>query len=86
MYEDRVDSELICPAQVPGGKLGDAKAEAGKACVDTLYTYRTKCATASSSGQLVLPESLKLIALYTLALAKCTALRSVPLKMGLLGC
>lgn len=39
-------------------------------CVNTLYTYRKFCATTSSSGQLILPEALKLLPLYTLALNK----------------
>ena len=37
-------------------------------CVNILYTYRKFCATASSSGQLILPEALKLLPLYTLGM------------------
>ncbi|CAI5466189.1 unnamed protein product [Closterium sp. Yama58-4] len=43
--------------------------------VNILYTYRKFCATASSSGQLILPEALKLLPLYTLALLKSQGLR-----------
>ncbi|GJP53569.1 hypothetical protein CLOM_g12724 [Closterium sp. NIES-68] len=43
--------------------------------VSILYTYRKFCATASSSGQLILPEALKLLPLYTLALLKSLGLR-----------
>ncbi|CAI7813032.1 unnamed protein product [Closterium sp. NIES-53] len=43
--------------------------------VSILYTYRKFCATASSSGQLILPEALKLLPLYTLALLKSQGLR-----------
>jgi len=39
-------------------------------CVDTLYMYRKRCASHSSSGQLILPEPLKLLPLFTLGLIK----------------
>uniref|UniRef100_A0A0C9S8H8 TSA: Wollemia nobilis Ref_Wollemi_Transcript_11181_4406 transcribed RNA sequence n=1 Tax=Wollemia nobilis TaxID=56998 RepID=A0A0C9S8H8_9CONI len=45
-------------------------------CVSILHTYRKFCATASSSGQLILPEALKLLPLYTLALTKSIGLRT----------
>jgi len=45
-------------------------------CVNMLYSYRKFCATTSSSGQLILPEALKLLPLYTLAVQKCSLLRS----------
>lgn len=63
-------------AQVPGGKLATLKEEAYKNSVEVLHAYRSKCASASASGQLILPESLKLLPLYSLALTKCCALRS----------
>lgn len=45
-------------------------------CVNILFAYRKFCATASSSGQLILPEALKLLPLYTLALTKSVGLRA----------
>ena len=45
-------------------------------CVNTLFSYRKFCATTSSSGQLILPEALKLLPLYTLAAQKGTLMRS----------
>jgi hypothetical protein len=39
-------------------------------CVDALYQYRLTCASSSPPGQLILPESLKLMPLYTLAFLK----------------
>lgn len=39
-------------------------------CIDTLHTYRKFCATSSSAGQLILPESLRLLPLYTLGFLK----------------
>ncbi|RHY01014.1 hypothetical protein DYB36_009754, partial [Aphanomyces astaci] len=45
-------------------------------CVQVLSNYRKHCATNSSSGQLILPESLKLLPLYTLATLKSRALRN----------
>jgi protein transport protein SEC24 len=44
-------------------------------CVQILFNYRKFCASSSSSGQLILPESLKLLPLYTLATLKSRALR-----------
>lgn len=44
-------------------------------CVEVLYQYRKHCASQSSSGQLILPESLKLFPLYTLGAMKSVAFR-----------
>jgi protein transport protein SEC24 len=44
-------------------------------CVDILYVYRKYCATSTSSGQLILPESLKLLPIYILSLIKNTVLK-----------
>jgi len=46
-----------------------------ESCISLLYIYRKFCATSSSSGQLILPESLKLLPIYVLALIKNTVLR-----------
>lgn len=45
-------------------------------CINILHAYRKFCATVSSSGQLILPEALKLLPLYTLALIKSIGLRT----------
>ncbi|XP_012441862.2 protein transport protein Sec24-like At4g32640 [Gossypium raimondii] len=45
-------------------------------CIIILLSYRKFCATVSSTGQLILPEALKLLPLYTLALIKCGGLRN----------
>eukprot|EP00850_Spirogloea_muscicola_P012018 SM000076S21839 [mRNA] locus=s76:434121:442111:- [translate_table: standard] len=45
-------------------------------CTNILATYRKFCASASSSGQLILPEALKLLPLYSLALTKSIGLRN----------
>lgn len=47
-----------------------------ESCVGPLLGYRRFCASTSSPGQLILPESLKLMPLYTLGLIKSPALRS----------
>ncbi|QDZ23216.1 Sec24-like protein transport protein [Chloropicon primus] len=44
-------------------------------CVNILYAYRKYCATASSTGQLILPEALKLMPLYMLAFNKLKSLQ-----------
>lgn len=63
-------------SQVPGHALGACKEAINKAAADALLAYRTHCASASSSGQLILPEALKLLPLYTLALSKSTVFRT----------
>jgi len=50
-----------------------------KAVSDTLYVYRRHCAVSANPGQLILPESLKLLPLYALALTKMAAFRCVHL-------
>ena len=40
------------------------------ATVSILYTYRKMCASSTAAGQLILPESLKLLPLYALSLTK----------------
>ena len=40
------------------------------ACINILHIYRRKCASVTSTGQLILPESLKVLPLFTLALLK----------------
>ena len=62
--------------QVPGHALGACKEAINKAAADALLAYRAHCANASSSGQLILPEALKLLPLYTLALTKAPVFRT----------
>jgi len=45
-------------------------------CVNSLAVYREFCASSSSTGQLILPEALKLLPLYILALNKSPALNT----------
>jgi len=58
--------------------LEKVRTNATASCVDILYSYRKYCCSnnQSSSGQLILPEALKLLPLYTLALLKSVAFRS----------
>lgn len=44
--------------------------------VTVLHAYRRFCASNSAAGQLILPEALKLLPLYTLGLTKCVGLRT----------
>ena len=46
-----------------------------KAVADTLHVYRKHCAAQANPGQLILPEALKLLPLYALALTKLPAFR-----------
>ncbi|EME30069.1 protein transport protein Sec24-like protein isoform 2 [Galdieria sulphuraria] len=42
-------------------------------CIESLYTYRKFCTVSASSGQLILPEALKLLPLFSLGILKSTA-------------
>ena len=63
------------PTQIPGHALGACKEAITKASIDALLAYRKHCAATSSSGQLILPEALKLLPLYTLSLTKSPCFR-----------
>ncbi|KAL6875599.1 hypothetical protein ACP4OV_013112 [Aristida adscensionis] len=56
--------------------LSRVRDEATNTCINILQSYRKNCASVSSSGQLILPEALKLLPLYTLALIKSIGLRN----------
>ncbi|KAL0429643.1 UNVERIFIED_CONTAM: protein transport protein Sec24-like CEF [Sesamum radiatum] len=76
-----LDTQFACitkqvASEIPSAPLAQVRDQATSICVNILYSYRKFCATVSSSGQLILPEALKLLPLYTLALMKSTGLRS----------
>ncbi|KAF5204290.1 transport protein Sec24-like [Thalictrum thalictroides] len=62
--------------EIPTKPLIQVKEQVINKCVNILTAYRKFCATVSSSGQLILPEALKLLPLYTLALVKSIGLRT----------
>jgi len=55
---------------------GAFKEKMSKSCVDMLHAYRVNCASMTSAGQLVLPESLKLLPLFVGSIRKLAAFRS----------
>ncbi|KAL8502130.1 hypothetical protein ACS0TY_021301 [Phlomoides rotata] len=58
--------ELVAASEIPSAPLVQVRDQATNVCINILYSYRIFCATVSSSGQLILPEALKLLPLYTL--------------------
>ncbi|KAI7857087.1 Sec23/Sec24 trunk domain-containing protein [Circinella umbellata] len=56
----------------------DLMGELDGECIRILAAYRKHCAASASSGQLILPESFKVLPVYTLGLKKCAALRRDP--------
>lgn len=72
--------------QLPGAKLESLKQQIYKQTVDPLFTYRDKVAKTAASGQLILPESLKLLPLYSLALIKTYAFRWLQIPFSLTLC
>ena len=65
---------MLCAGSSPKA-CGDA---ATKVCVDILVAYRKHCVTNTRAGQLILPEPLQLLPIFTLGLTKCPALRCGP--------
>ncbi|KAM3255366.1 hypothetical protein ACQJBY_048591 [Aegilops geniculata] len=61
---------------IPSSSLSQVRDQVTSTCINILQSYRQYCASVSSSGQLILPEALKLLPLYTLALAKSIGLRN----------
>ncbi|KAL3513696.1 hypothetical protein ACH5RR_026413 [Cinchona calisaya] len=62
--------------ELPSTPLVQVREQVTNLCVNILHSYRKFCATVTASGQLILPEALKLLPLYTLALIKSTGLRT----------
>jgi len=58
--------------------LREVRQRLTSACVKVLLAYRKQCATGTSPGQLILPESYKLYPMYALALMKSKALKGGP--------
>lgn len=78
-----LDTQFACftkqaALEVPSAPLLQVREQMTNHCVNILYSYRKYCAnlSVSSAGQLILPEALKLLPLYTLALLKSTGLRT----------
>ncbi|KAF7809382.1 protein transport protein Sec24-like [Senna tora] len=76
-----LDTQFCCflkqaASEIPSKPLPVVREQVTNLCINALFSYRKFCATVSSSGQLILPEALKLLPLYTLALSKSTGLRT----------
>ncbi|KAM7475291.1 hypothetical protein LguiB_022534 [Lonicera macranthoides] len=76
-----LDTQFACflkqaASDIPSSPLLQVREQVTNLCINILHSYRKFCATVSSSGQLILPEALKLLPLYTLALIKSTGLRT----------
>ncbi|KAG8493884.1 hypothetical protein CXB51_011348 [Gossypium anomalum] len=76
-----LDTQFTCflkqaAIEIPTCPLLQVRDHVTNLCVNILLSYRKFCATVSSTGQLILPEALKLLPLYTLALIKSRGLRN----------
>ncbi|THU46580.1 hypothetical protein C4D60_Mb09t06430 [Musa balbisiana] len=76
-----LDTQFACflkqaASMIPVSPLSQVHEQITNLCINILHAYRKFCATVSSAGQLILPEALKLLPLYTLALAKSIGLRN----------
>eukprot|EP00163_Fabomonas_tropica_P002041 TRINITY_DN11529_c0_g1_i1.p1 TRINITY_DN11529_c0_g1~~TRINITY_DN11529_c0_g1_i1.p1 ORF type:complete len:568 (+),score=153.45 TRINITY_DN11529_c0_g1_i1:227-1705(+) len=68
-------SMSVAATQIATTPLDNIRNSLISGCVDTLSVYRKLCASNSAPGQLILPEGLKLLPLYTSALVKNLLLR-----------
>lgn len=59
---------FVAANEIPSKALPLVKEQAINSCIRVLHSYRQFCATVTSSGQLILPEALKLLPLYTLGI------------------
>lgn len=76
-----LDSQFTCflkqaASEIPTLPLSQVREHVTNHSVNILHSYRKFCSTVQASGQLILPEALKLLPLYTLALTKSIGLRS----------
>ncbi|XP_004298636.1 PREDICTED: protein transport protein Sec24-like At4g32640 isoform X1 [Fragaria vesca subsp. vesca] len=76
-----LDTQFACilkqaANEIPSSSLLQVRERLTDRCISILCSYRKFCATVTSSGQLILPETLKLLPLYILALTKSTGLRT----------
>lgn len=76
-----MDTQFACflrqaASGIQSSPLSQVREQIMNLCVNILHSYRKFCASVSSTGQLILPESLKLLPLYTLALSKSIGLRN----------
>jgi protein transport protein SEC24 len=77
-----LDTQLLISARegarglTNGGSTFSTREAVLASCVNSLSVYREFCASSSSTGQLILPEALKLLPLYILALNKSPALNT----------
>nr|CAD1818545.1 unnamed protein product [Ananas comosus var. bracteatus] len=76
-----LDTQFTCflkqaANSIPITPLSQVREQITNLCINILHSYRKFCASVSSSGQLILPEALKLLPLYTLALIKSIGLRN----------
>ncbi|KAG4112678.1 hypothetical protein ERO13_D13G176500v2 [Gossypium hirsutum] len=76
-----LDAQFVCSLkqvanEIPFTPLLQIREQVTNICINKLLAYRKFCITATSSGQFILPEALKLLPLYTLALTKSTGLQT----------
>ena len=74
--QTNLTARRVC-RDIPGGTLASCQDQLLRQCISQLYSYRKNCTTAPSSGQLILPEALKLSPFYSLGLSKSPCLRHV---------
>jgi protein transport protein SEC24 len=60
---------------IPNNTLSEVRNLIAEKCIEVLAAYRKYCASSTSPGQLILPESLKLLPIFVLALSKSIMLR-----------
>lgn len=63
--------------------FGSVRQQLSTRVIEILHMYRKHCAKDAPAGQLILPEALKLLPVYTLCLLKCAALSRSAVRVDL---
>ncbi|XVF42124.1 hypothetical protein PTKIN_Ptkin01aG0335000 [Pterospermum kingtungense] len=75
-----LDAQFVCSlkqvaSEIPSTPLLQVREKVTNICINNFLAHRKFCTAGTTSGQFILPEALKLLPLYTLALTKSAGMR-----------
>eukprot|EP00891_Asterochloris_glomerata_P005862 jgi/Astpho2/5862/Aster-02364 len=66
----------MAASQIPTAPLSVCRDQISRGCINTLFAYRKHCTTSPATGQLILPQALKLLPAFSLGMYKSPCFRS----------
>ena len=66
----------MAASQIPSAPLSMCRDQISRGCINTLFAYRKHCTTSPATGQLILPQALKLLPAFSLGMYKSPCFRS----------